>query len=471
MSISDSLWEAPAARGPVTGKIRVPGSKSLTNREMVLSTLADGPSLLRGALWSRDTQLMLDAIKSLGAKAKVVLPDSTSTSRVDIEVSPAHYLSWRANTAQATSGCERTGSAITLAEVDCGLSGTVMRFIPPLAVSLGVSARFDGDPQAYLRPQATLIDALRQLGAVIVEHGDPGSLPFTVQMPSESARLSSPAESLTTPVVTIDSSGSSQFVSALLLIGAALPQGLFLRARGKLPSLAHVEMTIDCLAQRGVTVHQVKSGYLNEWKVDPAPIAMRSVRLETDLSNAGPFLAAAAVTGGEVSILDWPEHTTQAGDAWREIMPRLGVKISWENGTLTARGPAGGASALHGIDCDLSAYGELTPTLGAICALSSEPSRIRGIGHLRGHETDRLKALVTEVERLGGRARASRDEIEFLSPVTKPGVVESYHDHRMATFGAILGLKLPGLRVREIETTAKTLPDFVQLWSSLEGLA
>ncbi|MFI9509430.1 3-phosphoshikimate 1-carboxyvinyltransferase [Nocardia sp. NPDC052566] len=417
-----TFWPAPHVDVPVRATVTLPGSKSITNRALILAALADGPSTLTGALRSRDTNLMIAALRAMGTSIE---GDGDS-----LTVTPAPL---------------RGGS------VDCGLAGTIMRFLPPAATLATGEVAFDGDEQARVRPLGTILDALRGLGAEI----DGNSLPFTVRGTG----------SLRGGHITIDASGSSQFVSGLLLSAARFDEGLELRHDGKaLPSMPHIEMTVEMLRRADVKVDApADSRKAQTWTVRPGPIRAVNWEVEPDLSNATPFLAAAAITGGEVSIPHWPRLTTQPGDVIREILVRMGAEARIFDGVLTVRGP----ERLAGIDIDLHDVGELTPTVAALAALADSPSWLRGIAHLRGHETDRLAALSTEINRLGGKVTETEDGLEIVPAPLHGGRWHSYADHRMATAGAILGLRVPGIEIEDIGTTAKTLPDFVVLWQGM----
>ncbi|MFE3444761.1 3-phosphoshikimate 1-carboxyvinyltransferase [Nocardia sp. NPDC059180] len=417
-----NFWPAPHVDAPVHATVTLPGSKSITNRALILAALAEGPSTITGALRSRDTNLMIEALRALGARI-----DGDAET---LTVTPA---------------------PLTAGTVDCGLAGTVMRFLPPLATLATGDVAFDGDAQARVRPLRTILDALRGLGARI----DGDALPFTVHG----------AGSLRGGAVTIDASGSSQFVSGLLLSAARFDEGITVHHDGKaLPSMPHIEMTVEMLRRAEVQVQEpADSRKAQTWVVGPGPIAAVDWDVEPDLSNATPFLAAAAVTGGEISIPHWPRLTTQPGDVIREILVRMGAEARIFDGILTVSGP----DRLAGIDIDLHDVGELTPTVAALAALADSPSYLRGIAHLRGHETDRLAALSTEINRLGGNVTETEDGLEIVPAPLTGGRWHSYADHRMATAGAILGLAVPGVEIEDIGTTAKTLPDFVALWERM----
>ena len=428
-------WPAPFPHGsPVSGTVAVPGSKSLTNRYLVLAALAAEPSVVRKPLHSRDSALMISALGELGATV-TPLPDPGPFGP-DLRVEP---LPSRAVLSSR-------------ARIDCGLAGTVMRFVPPLAALCAGTVDFDGDAAARVRPMGPVLDGLRQLGVQVLDEGR-GTLPLSVVGNG----------SVAGGTVTIDASGSSQFVSALLLSAVRFDAPLVLRhddAAGGVPSLPHVEMTLAVLRDAGIAAERMGE---REWRVQPGAVPGLDVTVEPDLSNAGPFLAAAAVTGGTVSIPDWPAHTTQGGDHWRHILPRFGARVDVRGGVFTVTGPA----RLSGVDLDLSEAGELAPTVAALCALASGPSRLRGIAHLRGHETDRLAALSAELNGLGGSVRETADGLVIEPTPLHAGQFHTYHDHRMATAGAILGLRVPGILVENIGTTAKTLPEFPQLWADL----
>ncbi|MFI7483270.1 3-phosphoshikimate 1-carboxyvinyltransferase [Kocuria sp. M1R5S2] len=428
------LWPAPhVGSRPVSAELTVPGSKSLTNRYLLLAALADGPCRLRSPLHSRDSHLMVEALRALGADVEEV--EGTGAFGPDLLVRPA---SWQAT------------EPVT---VDCGLAGTVMRFVPPVAALGRRPVTFDGDPGARVRPMGPVIEALRGLG-VRVEDDGRGRLPFTVH-----GTGGVPGGELV-----VDATGSSQFVSALLLAGARFDHGLVLRHRGAdgrgVPSMPHVEMTVEVL--RGVGV-SVDDSVPDEWHVSPGPVRAFDLEIEQDLSNAGPFLAAAVVTGGRVSVPHWPEHTTQGGDHWKEILPAFGAAVDLTDGAFTVTGP----SVVSGVDLELGAAGELAPTVAAVCAVATTPSRLRGIAHLRGHETDRLAALVAEINRLGGDAEETEDGLVIRPAPLHGGTFSTYEDHRMATAGAVIGLVVPGVRVENVATTAKTLPEFPRLWAEL----
>lgn len=431
----DGDWLAPRATGPLAARVSLPGSKSLTNRELVLSALADGPSLLRRPLHSRDSMLMIEALRSLGVTIEQVEGDGAFGP--DLLITPPSELA---------------GSA----SIDCGLAGTVMRFLPPVAaLALGPVA-FDGDEAARRRPMRTTVDSLRALGVDVNDDGR-GTLPFSLWG----------AGAVRGGEIAIDASASSQFVSGLLLAAPRFTEGLVLRHTGeRLPSMPHIEMTVAALADRGVVVESPEPGV---WIVPPTPIRAREVAIEPDLSNAAPFLVAAVVAGGTVAVEGWPTSTTQVGADLETLLPLFGATVRREGDALVVDGGAGllGGTRLPGVELDLSTGGELAPALVALAALASGPSTITGIGHLRGHETDRLAALAAEITALGGNCTELDEGLALEPRPLHGGLWRAYDDHRMATAGAIIGLAVDGVRVDDIGSTAKTLPQFPELWAAL----
>ena len=425
-------WSAPfrdglsAASAPINAKIKVPGSKSATNRALILAAISKTPSILRKPLSSRDTDLMVRGLKSLGCKIEEV----KTVSGFDYHVTPQRL----------------TGPT----QIDVGNAGTVMRFLPPIAALATGLIYFDGDVRSHERPLEPVIKALEQLG-VSIEHGNKYRLPLTL---NGSGRIKGGQ-------VEIDASASSQFISALLLLGPATDNGITVKHIGKsLPSLPHIEMTIQMLRQFGAVVEVDK----NTWSVKPGPLTGQDLTIEPDLSNAAPFMAAAMICGGSVEILDWPKSTTQPGDQLRNIFASMGAKIE----QTTAGLKISGGNTINGIDIDLHDVGELTPSIAAVAALASSQSTLRGIAHLRLHETDRLAALANEINNLGGDVTEGPGEL-LIKPtkLVASQIFKSYEDHRMATAGAIIGLAVKDLIVENIETTKKTLPDFPGMWQEM----
>lgn len=413
-------WSAPRARGPVRGTVRLPGSKSMTARALVLAALADGPSTLHAPLRARDTELMAAGLRALGPQV---------------------------STQDETRWVVRPRPLRGPAHVDVGLAGTVMRFLPPLAGLAEGPVTFDGDPHARERPLGPLIGALRSLGVRI----DSDRLPLTV----------TGAGGVDGGEVSIDASASSQLISGLLLAAPRFRRGIVIRHVGpKVPSRPHLEMTVDMLRSAGAAVD---ASAPDVWVVQPGRLAGRAWDIEPDLSGAAPFLAAAVVTGGEVTVPGWPHRTTQAGDRLRTLLEQLGARCTLSAAGLTVHG----TGTVKGIDVDLSDVSELTPVLAALCALADSPSHLTGVGHIRGHETDRLAALARELTALGAEVTEEPDGLRIRPRPLRGGRFETYDDHRMAHAAAVIGLVVPDLELTDVACTAKTLPEFPALWSRL----
>lgn len=452
-STDDTYWPAPYARTPLTATVAVPGSKSITARALLLAAIADRPSLIEGALASRDTDLMAEALRTLGA---TIIPTRTGALAIEPIRPPVT-------------------SPIAERVITCGLAGTVMRFLPLIAALLPGRTRFEGDREASARPMGPLLEIAEQLGAEVICHGEPGRLPFTVVgvRPHLTGFYSFPQ------VIEVDASTSSQFLSAALLVAPLLGflngQSHTIRPRGEVVSLPHIEMTAEALQARGVQVtYHASDSAGPSWIVAPTRPEGGRFSVEPDLSNAGVFLVAAMLTGGTVRIHNWPIHTTQAGDAWRPLLASLGATVVRDHEDVIVTGPRDdtGQPSYPGFAWDLSAIGELTPTIAALAMFASSTCELRGVAHIRGHETDRLAALAAEIRRLGGEVIEYDDGLTItpqacLLQALHGADCESYADHRMATFGALMGLRVPGVRVANIETTAKTLPGFSQIWGDL----
>ncbi|QGH68867.1 3-phosphoshikimate 1-carboxyvinyltransferase [Pseudactinotalea sp. HY158] len=427
-------WPAPTPSAPLDATVVVPGSKSQMNRALPLAALASEPTTITGALDSRDSDLMIAALRALGTSVSV----SDDRRTVHVEPRPLRGP----------------------AAIDCGLAGTVMRFLPPIAALADGPITLDGDPAARVRPMGPVLQALADLGVEVTGTGastaggdGPGYLPCVVHGRG----------GVDGGDVAVDASGSSQFVSSLLLAAPRFGRGITVTHVGeRLPSVPHITMTVEAMRARGVRIDDSRRG---RWRVEPGPIAGGEVAIEPDLSNAGPFLAAALAAGGTVRVPGWPSATAQPGDLLRDLLTRMGAEVELAGGTLTVRGTGEPAPLV----ADLSLAGELTPTLAALCTLAEGTSRLTGVAHLRGHETDRLAALVTEITRLGAEAEELPDGLVIHGGRSRlrGAVMETYADHRMATFAAIIGLAVPDVRIRDVATTRKTIADFPALWTGM----
>lgn len=416
---------------PVEAFVVIPGSKSVTNRALILAAQAASPSILRRPLVSRDSELMVAGLRALGV----------GIEEKNVVVNGVEEHQWVVTPAPLRGGVK----------VDVGNAGTVMRFLPPLAALASGDVAFDGDPRSYERPLGPVIKALEELG-ISIEHGGRYSLPMKLHGTGK----------IPGGALTIDASASSQFLSALLLVAPSFENGIVATHKGGLlPSMPHIEMTVDMLRSFGAQVSVDTSA--QSWSVKPGKLHGQDLVIEPDLSNAAPFLSLAMVCGGGVTIADWPSSTTQPGDQLRSIFTQMGAKVSMDERGLTLSG----TGVIHGIDIDLHDVGELTPSIAAVAALADSPSHLRGIAHLRLHETDRLAALTREINALGGNVVEEESALHITPAPLHGGVFHTYDDHRLATAGAVIGLVVPGIEVENIATTRKTLPDFPGLWSSL----
>ena len=422
--MSDAHWPAPfRGRTPVHAHVTIPGSKSVTNRALILASLATSPSTIRKPLISRDSELMSAGLSALGI--------SITGSDEAWQITPAPLRG--------------------PARVDVGNAGTVMRFLPPLAAFAQGDISFDGDPRSYERPLGPVIKALEELG-IEIEHGGRYSLPMVIKARGK----------VKGGALTIDASASSQFLSALLLVAPSMEEGITVTHRGgALPSMPHIEMTVAMLRDFGADVTVDPAA--QTWSVKAGSLHGKDLVIEPDLSNASPFLSIAMVCGGSITISDWPRATTQPGDQLRDIFTQMGATVELNDDGLTLTG----GSSIHGIDIDLHDVGELSPSIAALAALADSPSHLRGIGHLRLHETDRLAALTREINSLGGNVVEEETALHITPAPLHAGVFHTYEDHRLATAGAVIGLVTPGIEVENVATTRKTLPDFPGLWNSL----
>ncbi|EPI48944.1 3-phosphoshikimate 1-carboxyvinyltransferase [Gardnerella vaginalis] len=444
------LWKAPFVKDNLDALVEIPGSKSLSNRYLILAALGSKPVVLKGLLRSRDTELMMSALKIFGVRFEEM------ESYTSVLVIPPH-----GNTFDIADG----------AVVNCGLAGTVMRFVTALSLFANKPIRFDGDKQAYARPMKPVLDGLGQLGAHVKYHGEVGFLPFSIIPPKNfgSYEINDQQTTHQNHVVRIDSSSSSQFISALLLIASRIPGGLCIEHIGsKLPSMPHIRMTMEYIRKAGGVVDMPESGV---WHVKEHDLTLPDeVVVEPDLSNAAPFIGAALIAGGCVKIPNWPFETTQPGGLLPRILEQMGAEVfleheSLNSGVLCVRSNES-IKAISNLD--LSAAGEITPSIAAMLAFADGVSELHGIAHLRGHETNRLDAIVTELKRVGIGAEELDDGIRIIPSKNMHGeVMETYADHRMATFASMLGLRIPNITVKNIATTRKTIPDFPGMWCKM----
>ncbi|HXP20494.1 MAG TPA: 3-phosphoshikimate 1-carboxyvinyltransferase [Streptosporangiaceae bacterium] len=446
-------WAVPLAVAPIRALVRLPGSKSMTNRALVLAALAERPTLITGPLVARDTALMVSALRSLGCR---------------IRTGQDAGESWWVEPGEP-------GPAGRTAEVDVGNAGTVLRFVPPVAALTSADVTFRGDARVAQRPVGPLLAALRELGAMIDDDGT-GAVPFLVRGRG----------GLSGGTVTLDASSSSQLISGLLLAAPRYDKGVEIRHSGPpVPSAPHIEMTVRMLRACGADVTASASNPMTGpvpgsglaartsgeravadiWRVLPGPITAGRIEIEPDLSNAAPFLAAALATGGEVTVADWPADSLQPAAQIIGLLSAMGATVTQAPAGMVVRG----SGEIRGITADLSEVGELTPVLTALAALASSPSEFGGIGHLRRHESDRLAALASEIGKLGGEVTEVGDGLRIRPrPLRADGVVfDSHDDHRLVTAAAVLGLVAGGLRVRNAASVGKTFPGFTGVWARM----
>ncbi len=418
--ISNHGWAAPVADGPVAGTVAVPGSKSLTNRALILAAQATGPSTLTAPLRSRDTTLMAAGLRALGVGV------TAGTGDWLVEPGPLNGP----------------------AAIDCGLAGTVMRFLPPLAATAPGVVTFDGDPHARTRPMGTVLDALRGLGAQI----DGDRLPFTLHG----------VGALRGGRVVIDAAASSQFVSGLLLSGARFTEGVTVVHDGK-------PVPVDAAHRHdgaGVARGRRERRRLRGRHLAGAPGSRGAV---DGAHRAGPVQRHPVPGSGRGdrrhrTISHWPATTTQAGAEIRAILAADGLRGRARRRTdLTVTGP----DRLTGIDIDLHDVSELTPTVAALAALADGPSHLRGIAHIRGHETDRLSALAADLTGLGGHVTEDRDALHITGGVTHGGRGPPTPTTGWPPPVPSSASGCRGVLVDDIDCTAKTLPDFARMWHDL----
>lgn len=442
------VWSAPASTEPISATVTIPGSKSQTSRALVIGAIAANPTVIENPLAARDTYLMVNAMTQFGASLE---------------------FSSSGNTVTMVAPEELVGAG----KIDCGLAGTVMRFAAALAAFANGKTTLIGDFAAQRRPLSPLLDALEDLGAKVKYKGTPGYLPVRIRGRKTKAKSVFSEDALgnwkqkdgDAQAVRVDASSSSQFLSALLLASPLMPDGTVLRSDGRIPSWPYVSMSIEMLAHQGVKLQPLSR---SSWRTQAKRPEGNPIRIEPDLANAGPFLAAALLAGGSVTIPHWPTKTDQVGKYWLEILPQFGASVTLAPEGLTVHAPAG--LTWPGVEMDLGAVGELATTIAALATFATSPSILLGIGHLRGHETDRLQALADEINKLGGEATVLHDGLRIVPKPMHAAKIDSYDDHRMATFGALIGLRVPGCEVVNVKSTSKTLPNFEEMWEAmLEG--
>ncbi|XVV08777.1 3-phosphoshikimate 1-carboxyvinyltransferase [Actinoplanes sp. CA-131856] len=415
--MTDSRAIQPLSR-PLNAVVRPPGSKSITNRALLCAALAPGESTLTGALFADDTRAMMAAVAALGASVSV---DPLS------------------RTASVTGG----GSPAEGAVVDARQSGTTSRFVLPAAALFGRRTVVDGTPQLRARPFGPVLDALRQVGAKVEELGEPGFLPAAVSGPMHGGP------------VHVSGHISSQFLSGLLMAGPLMRDGLQVSLTSELVSVPYVEMTKAVMAAFGATVEGLT--------VQPGAYTARAYDIEPDASAASYFLGAAAIAGGRVTVSGLGTASLQGDVRFADVLERMGATVTRTRDSLTVSrtGP------LHGVDVDMADISDTAQTLAAVAVFAGSPTRVRGIGFIRGKETDRIAAVVTELRRAGIDAVEDEDGFTITPGAPRPARFETYEDHRMAMSLSLLGLRAPGIEVLDPGCVAKTYPDF---FTDLEAL-
>ena len=412
--------------GPVRGSVRPPGSKSITNRALVCAALANGRSVLTGALDSEDTRVMFEALGQLG-----------------IALDPADRVI-------TVTGCGGKLPA-TRADVFVDNSGTTARFLAAvLTLGHGVY-RLDGAPRMQERPIQDLIDALRALGADVSSDQDAGCPPLLVR-----------AAGLAGGVATVRGEISSQFLSGLLLSAPSASQPIELVVEGELVSKPYVSMTLAVMRDFGVEV--VAEGFTRFHVPNDRPYQGREFAIEPDASAASYFFAAAAITGGEVRVEGLSRASLQGDVAFVELLERMGCDVRHEADAITVRGPALRSKQLRGITCDMNAISDTVQTLAAVALFAEGPTTVTGVPHIRHKETDRLAALATELRKFGAEVEERPDGLRITPPATPAelhgAAIDTYRDHRMAMSLALVGLRVPGVTIRDPGCVAKTYPEY-----------
>jgi 3-phosphoshikimate 1-carboxyvinyltransferase len=404
---------------PPDCEVRVPGSKSITNRALLLAALAEGESTLDDALFSDDTHYMAAAWRQLGVT-------------VDADARASRFV---------VRGC---GGAIPVRASDLfvGNAGTAMRFLVAALCAGHGRFRIDGSARMRERPIQDLVDALIQLGARVRCELQRGCPPLIVE-----------ADGLRGGRTTIAATKSSQFLSALLLIAPYAREPVELEVAGSLIAAPYVDMTIGVMRAFGVTVMRDSE---HRFVVQPQRYAARRYRIEPDASSAHYLLAAAALTGGRVRVQGLGYASLQGDVRFVDLLEQMGATVVRGDDFLEVRGGA----QLDGIDADLNAISDTMPTLAALAPFAQRPVTIRNVAHVRLQESDRLHAVATELQRLGVRVRELPDGLVIEPGEIQPATVETYDDHRIAMSFALIGLRVPGIAIRDPDCVSKTFPDF-----------
>ncbi|MBW4456171.1 MAG: 3-phosphoshikimate 1-carboxyvinyltransferase [Nostoc indistinguendum CM1-VF10] len=419
----------PALDRPVDATVEIPGSKSLTNRALLVAALAQGDSVLENALFSEDSEYFAKCVEQLG------IPITLNPHQAQIQVAGR-------------------GGDIPAKQADLfvGLAGTAARFISALVALGNGEYRLDGVPRMRERPMGDLLTVLEAGGATINFEGNSGFMPYTVY-----------SKGFAGGNFSLKANQTSQQLSALLMIAPYAQQDTNIEVEGTLVSQSYVKMTCRLMADFGVEVNQIGD---NQFQIKAGQrYQARHYTVEPDASNASYFFAAAAVTGGRVRVKHLTKQSCQGDILWLDVLEQMGCQIKDSDDYTEVTGP----KQLQGIDIDMNDISDLVQTLGAIAPFASSPITIRNVEHIRYKETDRIKAVVTELRRLGVKVEEFADRLKIEPGPITPAAIETYHDHRMAMAFAVTGLKVPGIVIKDPGCTAKTFPDyFTRFFQMLE---
>lgn len=421
---------------PVDATVEVPGSKSLTNRALVCAALAGGRSTIDNALVADDARAMRQALVALGARVEA----DDGARRLEVT---------------GTDGRLRPGPVA----LDVHLSGTTSRFLLPVVAAFGEgSYRVDGAPPLRARPMGPVLDGIAALGATVRAEGEPGHLPVTVVAPGSTAGGDVPVAGDT----------SSQFVSGLLLAGPGTRGGIRLRVTTALASRPFVDLTVDVMAAFGIPVSvagEAADGRGTLYRVPPGAYRACRYRVEPDASAASYPLAAAALVGGRVTVAGLGSSTRQGDARFADVLAAMGARVDRSADATTVTGPTSPLRALGRVD--LSDMPDVAQTLAVVAVFADGPTRVTGVGLIRGHETDRVAAVVRELRRAGVRAEEHPDGFTVHPGAPRPARIATYDDHRMAMSFALLGLRSPGIEIADPDCVTKTFPGF---WRMLDDL-
>ena len=415
--MTDTREIVPVSR-PVSGTIRPPGSKSLTNRALVVAALAEGTSHLTGVLDSRDTQVMIDSLRRLG---------------IAVEHSPA-------DCSIVVSGCSGR-PPVAVADLWLENSGTSIRFLTALCALGRGTFRLDGNARMRERPIGDLLESLRQFGISVAAELGTDCPPVVLT-----------SDGLRGGTTTVNADVSSQFLSAILMAAPCAASPVEIRLAGEMVSEPYVEMTWKVMSQFGVNVDRDEPG---RYLIRPQSYRGRSYDIEPDASAASYFFAAAAVTGGEITVEGLTANALQGDVFFVSALERMGCEVTWNAESITVRG-----RELHGIDIDMNAISDTAQTLACVAPFATGPTRIRNVAHMRHKETDRVAAVVTELQRLGLSVEEHPDGMTIHPGPLQTGTVATYDDHRMAMSFALLGLRVPGIVIADPGCTSKTYPHY-----------